>query len=119
PFRVSDFGFGENVVLDRFDDYFLGRPKLSQVIIKIIPDANTLFSNLLAGAVDIVTEQAIPAELSVRLRDQWKQDGGGTLVQRAGNWFFVNIQFNPEWGKVPELRDDVRVRRGLLLAPER
>ena len=55
----------------------------------------------------------IPVELMVGLRDRWKQDGGGTVVQREGNWFFVNVQFNPEWGKVPELREDVRVRRGL------
>jgi len=119
PFRLMDFGFGENLTFQRFDDYFLGRPKIDTIVVKIIPDANTLISNVLAGAVDIATEQAVPTDLMVRLRDQWKDSGEGTIVQREGNWFFVNIQFHPEWSKSPRVGQDVRLRRGLIYGIDR
>lgn len=118
-FRVADFGLGEQVVLERFDDYFRGRPKVDTIVVRIIPDPNTMYSNLLAGAVDVVTETTLPIDLFARVRDEWQQTGGGTVVQRDGNWFFLNVQYNPDFGRLAELRQDVRVRRGLLAALDR
>jgi peptide/nickel transport system substrate-binding protein len=118
-YRVADFGLGEQVTLERFDDYFRGRPKVDTIVIRIIPDPNTMYSNVLAGTVDIVTETTLPIELFARLRDEWQRTGGGKVVQRDGNWFFLNVQYNPDYGKLAPLRQDVRARRGLLVALDR
>jgi len=118
-FRVSDFGLGENVVLEAFDDYFLGRPKVDTLIIRTIGDPNTMYANIKAGTVDIISEVALPTELNLRLRDEWQQDGGGTVVQRDGNWFFGNIQYNDQYQRVPAVAHDVRVRQGLLAGIDR
>lgn len=116
-FRLQDYGLGETVTLERFDDYFLGRPKIANIILRTIGDPNTTFANLLAGTVDLTT--SLPTDLGVRLREQWKADDGGEVVHRERGWRFISIQFNPEWGRPPELRADVRVRRGLYAAIDR
>src|SRR5207249_317128 len=111
PFRVTDFGLGENLVLDRFDDYFLGRPRVDRILVRIIPDLNTLLTNLEAGAIDVATESTVGADAGALLRDQWSKTGGGTVLDKPSVWRFISIQFNPEYGRPRELREDVRVRR--------
>jgi peptide/nickel transport system substrate-binding protein len=118
-FRLVDFGLGENLVLDRFDDYFLGRPKVDRILIKIIGDRSAVYANLLAGAVDIVTESVIEVEIGAELRQEWRRTGAGIVVDRPSNWQFINIQHNPDYGQPPEVRQDVRVRRGLLMGLDR
>lgn len=113
PFHLVDYGMGENLIFERFDDYFLGRPKVNRIVVRIIPDENTVFANLLAGAVDIAPEQTLSPDLFVRLHEEWARTGEGTVVSRQGTWRFLGVQFNPEWGRPPELSRDVRVRRGL------
>jgi peptide/nickel transport system substrate-binding protein len=118
-FRVVDFGLGETVVLERFEDYFLGRPKVSRIVIRIIPDENTLLTNLKAGAIDIATEATLDADVLADLRDEWRRTDGGIVVQREGNWRIITTQFSPDFVRPPELARDVRVRRGLYLALDR
>ena len=50
------------LVLERSDDYYRGRPKVDTIVIRIIGDPNTMYSNLVAGAVDIVTELTMPVD---------------------------------------------------------
>lgn len=113
PFRVKEFVPGDHYVLERFDDYFMGRPKLDRVIVRVIPDNAAVVSNMLAGAVDVAGE--LPTEMAVHLRDQWQQNNGGSVISRQAFWRFISIQFHPEWGGPPELQQDVRTRRGLAL----
>src|SRR5437867_3721560 len=42
PFRVKDWVSGSHLVLEAFDDYVLGRPKLDEIQVRFILDANTL-----------------------------------------------------------------------------
>lgn len=119
PFRLVDFGLGETQVYERFDDYFLGRPKVDRVIIKVIPNENTLLANLLASSIDMAAERAMPAHLFGNLADDWQRSGEGVVVSRQENWRYLMIQFNPEWGAPPELSRDARVRRGLYYGLDR
>lgn len=118
-YRLADFGLGESLVLERFDDYFLGRPRIERILMRIIPDPNTLVTNLKAGGVDLVTENALSAEIGAQLREDWRQTGEGTILSKQGNWRFINVQFNPEYARPIEVSQDVRVRRGLLTGLDR
>lgn len=117
PFRIAEHVLGERIVLDRFSDYFLGRPKLDRIIIRFLGDENAMVANLLAGTIDMTGELSKPAVL--HLRDEWARSGVGTVFSKQGNWRFASVQFHHEWGEPPELRSDVRTRRGLLLAINR
>jgi peptide/nickel transport system substrate-binding protein len=114
PFRVREFVPGEQMTFERFDDYYMERPKLDRIVIRILPDNSAVVANLLAGAVDVAGE--LPTDLAVRLRDQWQQGGGGFMISRQAFWRFISIQFHPEWGGPPEVQQDVRARRGLAHA---
>src|SRR5207244_12982030 len=53
PFKFKERTKGSNVTLERNPDYFLGRPHLDQVILKILPDENTLRAQVQRGGVRI------------------------------------------------------------------
>lgn len=115
PFRLVDFGGGEQQVFERFDDYFLGRPKLSRVVLRTIADQNAIYASLLAGAVDVASERTLSPELFAQLRDQWRGSGDGVVAHRQDNWRFIIVQFGAEWARPIEISRDVRIRRGLLM----
>jgi peptide/nickel transport system substrate-binding protein len=119
PFRLVDFGLGEEMVFERFDAYFLGRPKVDRIVLRAISDRNTVFANTLAGTVDIVGELAMGAEQMLQLREEWQHNSGGVIVARQGSWVFMSPQFSPEWGRPLELGRDARIRRGLYGAVDR
>ncbi len=69
PFKFVEGQLDDQIVLERFDDYWGGAPDLAPVgpacvekaIFRVIPEASTRVAALLAGEVDII--QAVPAEL--------------------------------------------------------
>lgn len=119
PFRLVDYGMGDTQIYERFDDYFLGRPKVDRIILRPFSDSNTLFANLQAGAVDLAAEESLPTDLAVQLRDEWQQNAEGAVFTRIENLRFVMVQLNPEWARAPDLSRDPRARRGLYYGLDR
>lgn len=119
PFRLVEFGFGERQVFERFDQYFLGRPKVDTIILQTIADQNALLASLRAGGLDMVSEKTFSSDVAVQLRDEWRATGEGRLYERQDNWLRAAVQFDPQVAQPPELSRDVRVRRGLLYAIDR
>lgn len=119
PFRVADWGLGQDMVFERYDGYFLGRPKVGKIIIRAIRDANTMFANLMAGTIDLITERSLPTNLSIDLQAEWKRTGDGVVLTRSETWNYAWIQFDPQFARPAEISQDVRIRRGLLFAADR
>jgi peptide/nickel transport system substrate-binding protein len=119
PYRLIDYGLGENLVLNRVDDYFLGRPPISTIEIHDVPDTNALFASFLSGAVDMVSEGALPQDLMLRLRAQWSASGEGSVVTGPGSLRSYILQLNPQYSDPPEIASDVRIRQGLFTAIDR
>lgn len=55
PYRFVEWKTGEKVVFDANPDYFEGKPYISRVITRVIPDQATMFLELKSGGVDIMT----------------------------------------------------------------
>src|SRR5690625_3410481 len=53
PFKVTEVVQGEYVSLERFDDYYKGKPKLAEVLIKVVDPSLTLGA-LQNGEVDLM-----------------------------------------------------------------
>jgi peptide/nickel transport system substrate-binding protein len=116
PFKfVSAQGLDE-IVLERFDDYYGGAPDLEpvgpacvrQVVFKVIPEASTRVAALLAGEVDII--QAVPAELV----DTLAQTPGIQVKGAAGTqpkWMEMNVNMAPF--------DNVLVRQAMNYAVDK
>jgi peptide/nickel transport system substrate-binding protein len=116
PFRfVSAQGLDE-VVMERFDDYWGGAPDLEpvgpacvrQVIFRAISEGSTRVAALLAGEVDVI--QALPAEL-VDTLDQTPGIQVKSAPSTQPKWMEMNVHQPPF--------DDVRVRQALNYAVDK
>lgn len=56
PFKFKEWTKNQQVVLEAFDQYWGGRPKIDRVIFRAIPEPSTRLAELLAGTVDVVTD---------------------------------------------------------------
>jgi peptide/nickel transport system substrate-binding protein len=113
PYRLKDWVHGSHLLVEANDTYVLGRPKIDEIQIRFIYDANTVAANLLAGAVDTSMGSGLSLEQTLEVRDQWRE---GRLDKTYENWLVVYPQFvNPN----PPIIADVRFRRALLMAIDR
>lgn len=55
PYRFKEWVSGQKIVLEANEDYFEGRPYIDRYIYRIIPDTSTMYMELKAGAIDLMT----------------------------------------------------------------
>lgn len=67
-YQVVDYKPGSSVTLKANPNYWRGAPKIQNIDIKFVPDANTRMSMMQAGTVDIV-EDVPPAQASLVSKD--------------------------------------------------
>jgi peptide/nickel transport system substrate-binding protein len=53
PYRWKEYVEGSHVTLEANPDYYAGRPPIGTVVIKIIPDINTVVAQLRTGELDL------------------------------------------------------------------
>ena len=113
-YRVREFVLGSHAVLDAFNQYVLGRPKIDEVEVKFIQSQTTVAANLLSGAVEATMGRGISIEQAREIRDQWRD---GTVAELAlVSWVRIHPQFiNPN----PALVGELRFRQALLHAIDR
>ena len=73
PYKSVRWDISQEIEMEAFNDYFLGRPKIDRIIWKHIFDVNTMLSNVLSNGVDAALRQAsrsIPA--------WWPRTSGGS-----------------------------------------
>jgi len=110
PFKFKSFVPGKEIILERFDDFFIeDRPYLDRVVIQINEDVTTLFLGLQQDSLHLVPFMADSAILqmaeanpAVEMIDKG-YEGIGSLV-----WLGINTQREP--------LDDVRVRQAMAYA---
>ena len=113
PFKFVEGQIDEQIVMERFEDYYGGAPDLGQVgpalvdrvIFRVIPESSTRVAALLAGEVHII--QAVPSDVVARL----ESDDSVVVKTAAGTrplWLQLNVS-DPTF-------DDVRVRQAMNYA---
>ncbi len=108
PFRYVEWRRNDRIVLEPNPFYFRGLPKLRRIEYRIVPNRNTLLTELETGELDLWPEAA---------RAYYPRLAGlrGFVVTRQPSLAFNHLDFNLQR---PPL-DDVRVRRALALALDR
>lgn len=51
PFKITRWVSASHLVFQAYEDYFLGKPGLDEIILKVIPNENTLFVQLQTGEI--------------------------------------------------------------------
>jgi peptide/nickel transport system substrate-binding protein len=115
PFKVREYVRNSHLVIEANDRYVLGRPRIDEIEIKFLPDANALSANLLAGAVELTLGQNLGLEAAQQVANQWRE-GKLETSQAGGNPLTLFPQLiNPQ----PAVLSDVRFRRALYHAIDR
>jgi peptide/nickel transport system substrate-binding protein len=113
PYKVREWVPGSHLLLEANDRYLLGRPRVDQIEIRLIPDANTLLANVLAGQIELTLGRSLSLEQGLQVRAQWTE---GHLETTVSNWITIFPQYlDPD----PPIVADVRFRRALLHAIDR
>jgi peptide/nickel transport system substrate-binding protein len=117
-FRLARFDPGEALVFEAYDRYFLGRPKLDVIQVRLFGDINTIVANLLSGSVQLVPSTVLRNETALQLKERWDQSGDGKILVRESSLRTIVPQFRPELQAEPANLDR-NVRVALLHALDR
>ncbi len=108
PYRFVSWQRGSQIQLEAFPQYFLGKPKISEIVYKIVPDGNTLATQVLTHEVDIAWN--LPPTQYGRLSGV-----SGVTTIAPVVYIFDHVDFN----LTRPMFADVRVRRALTYAIDR
>jgi peptide/nickel transport system substrate-binding protein len=110
---VRDWVEGSHIVLDAFDDYVFGRPRIDEIVVRFIPDGNAMVANILAGEVDLILERGLSLDQAMQIRQSW---AGGRVEFSTDSWVAAYPQhIDPS----PPIVADPRFKRALLHAADR
>ncbi|MGV2908362.1 ABC transporter substrate-binding protein [Achromobacter sp. AGC25] len=113
PFKFKEFKPGQEIVLERFDKFFLpGKPYLDRIVVKINPDATNLLIGLERGDIGVLPFMTEPTilrrakENAAIVMTNQGYEGIGAL-----SWLAFNTARKP--------LNDVRVRQAIAYATDK
>jgi peptide/nickel transport system substrate-binding protein len=113
PFKIVRWDISQEIEMEAFDDYFLGRPRIDRIIWKHIFDVNTMLSNVLSNGVDAALRQAFTVDTGLVAKEQWEARGEGQVIFTGVNLDWVALNTLNPW------LQDIRLRRAMLHAINR
>jgi peptide/nickel transport system substrate-binding protein len=117
PYKIVDWVPGSHLTGAAFSQYALGAPKIQQIHVSFVPDANQALARVLAGTIDLTVGSVIRVEEGATLKEQFEARGEGSVIIRPeGGIRLIDFQFREPLN--PAARD-VRVRRALYHALDR
>jgi peptide/nickel transport system substrate-binding protein len=112
-FKVREWAVGSHAVLEAFDDFVLGRPRLDEIVFRYILDTNTMMANVLAGEIEVSMGAGLSHDQGNELKEKW---AAGKVESDAAAWMAA---FPKLLDPRPDVIRDVRFRRALLMAIDR
>jgi ABC-type transport system substrate-binding protein len=111
PFKMDNWTFNSEIQLSAFDDYFRGKPKFDKLIMKIIPEPQTMALMFKKGDLDVLDLDFSRSQIPEFQNDaQWKNQ----IVSgpRVGTYY---MSINE---KIPPF-DNPKVREAIMYAIDR
>jgi len=53
PYKLASWDMGQSITLEKFDDFYLGAPKIDRIVFKIVPDSDARMLQLKSGELDL------------------------------------------------------------------
>ncbi len=105
PFKVTRWIHGQEIELSANPLYFRGKPRLSRIIVQIVPDQNTASAMIRSHGTDLIIDVS-----AANYRDLRRNSAVRVLLVKAPSYtsLMLNLSHPP--------LDDVRVRRALWYA---
>ncbi|MDB5096946.1 MAG: ABC-type transporter, periplasmic subunit [Cyanobacteria bacterium RYN_339] len=108
PFKFKEWVSGDHLTMVRFDDYYINRPHIAAIKMRIVPDENAAFTLLKSGELDIYQSAAIGQYDAIKRLTNVKVSADPGLT-------YEHLDFNMQ---KPKLKDK-RVRQAVAYAINR
>jgi peptide/nickel transport system substrate-binding protein len=118
PYRLTRWDPGSQLIYRAFDQYFMGKPSIDEVIFRIISDTSTVVANVLGGTVDATVGITLGQQGGVTVKNMWSQSGEGSVFVTPVRFRYIQIQLDPERTAQAALLDG-RVRRAIAYGMDR
>src|SRR5438093_2719086 len=113
PYRLTRWEPGAQLEGEAFSGHVLGRPKIDRLVVRVIPDENSVLTVVLAGGqLDYTNFQTLKADHLPILRRDWEAAGKGAVAPVKNSGTTLTPQQRPEFVSDRALLD-VRVRRAI------
>jgi peptide/nickel transport system substrate-binding protein len=119
PYKIARWEPGSHLELERFDDYFLGRPPLDRVIIRFFFDTNAMSTAMLAEGFEVAIPGGIDLDSAVAIRDRWAGTGNIVRIEAIPRITDMEIQYRPELSRPVNGLRDRTVRQAFFQAINR
>ena len=111
PYKVKEWVAGQQITLEANPDYFLGAPKIKNMVFKFVKDASVMIAGLKAGEIDVATQIGLDLDNKPEL-DPLKDRYTITLIPGT-KW--EHIDFNLD----DPILNDPHVRRAIAYGVNR
>lgn len=112
PYQITEFKTGSHIIFE-INPYFYGiKPQIKKISVRLISDAATLKSNLLAGEINMISAVGFPPDTAISLSEDSAKKDAKFNVFFQNSSIFQGLYFNLE----KELFKDEKVRKALSLA---
>jgi len=108
PFRLEEWESGRRLILKANPDYFLGRPHLDGIIYRIIPDQATMFMELKARNLDMMSLS--PQQYLYQTKGEFWENNFNKYKYLSSSYTYLGYNLSHP------LFSDRRVRRALAYA---
>jgi peptide/nickel transport system substrate-binding protein len=119
PYKLVHWEPGSHIEFARFDEYYMGRPPLDQVIVKFLADTNTMVAAILAGAVDVVLPLGVSIEQGLEVKERWQGTGNQVMFGPSTTLYSLYFQQRPDIARPTNGTVNPAVRRGIYHAIDR
>lgn len=99
PYMLTDWQQGQSITLQKFDDFYLGSPKIDNVVFKIVEDTDARALQLESGELDF-------AQITPKAMEKFADSEGYTVYQMEtsdyrGIMYNFNSAFFKKHGELP------------------
>jgi len=119
PYKFKEYKEGQYVILEAFDEYFMGRPNVDTIVMKIIPDSDVTYASAKNGEVDF-GRYSLSLNQSVQLEKEHGDLFNVFYVKSiAPDCIWLNFRDSSDVSKPNKFFSDIRVRQALMYAINR
>lgn len=122
PYKLVSWERGSHLQADRFDDYYLGRPKLDTIYVRFVGNSNAQVTGVLSGAADVAVStsgQGISLDQANEVRKRWEGTTNKVVNVYTGSFLYGEYQLDPLYTKPLDTQTNQTVRIALQHAIDR
>lgn len=99
-----------------FDGFTLGTPRIHEIFVHFVGDANNAVAQMLAGAIDVTLGNLLRVEEGITVKEQMEPKGEGSVMSIPTKHRYGEFQYRDP---LPPPSRDVRVRQAMIQALDR